>query len=222
MKTLSLTLAMLAACGIFLTARAQDAADATSVQNAVLEGVNFSVEKGATADEQIVTCYFIFKDKPSGYFYNKVRDAKTKEKKIIFEFNDTEMGASPINYDASPPITTFKIDKERFNSNAEVQGLTPEWHDKMIVSFAVSNLPAELSVSDQFNIISFSYKWSTDPAKVPQYAEKENKMKAWPFAVGGAALLAGGIIGIRFITQEKDTNSNPPLPIDDLPWRPKQ
>jgi hypothetical protein len=222
MKTLSFAIALLAAGGIFLTASAQQAADATSVQNAVLEGVNFSVEKGATADEQIVTCYFIFKDKPSAYFYNKVRNAKTKEKKIVFEFNDTEMGASPINYESSPPITTFKIDKERFNSNAEVQGLTPEWHDKMIISFSVSNLPAELSVSDQFNIISFSYKWSTDPAKAPQYTEKESKLKAWPFVIGGAVLGAGGIIVARLVSPLPPPPSNLPLSTDDLPRRPNQ
>jgi len=201
------------------SASAQDETpDATAIQNAVLEGVNFSTEKGATADEQIITCYFIFKDKPTSYYYNKMSDPKTKEKKIIFEFNDTQIGTSPISYEVAQPITTFKIDKDRFNANAEVKGLNPEWHDKMVVTFNVNSLPKLLTVSDQYNIISFSYKWTSDAGKTAQYAESDKKSPVVPIILSTSGGVVAAIsLWLIFGPGKGETPVEEPLRIDDLP-----
>jgi hypothetical protein len=209
-------MAALFLCGAF-AARSQESDATSTVQNAVLEGVNITTESGASADEKIVTCYFIFKDKPSSYFFNKVKDPRTKEKKIIFDFNDTELGSSPISYETQPPINSFKIDKKRIDANAEVKGLNPEWHDIMVVTMNVSNFPKEFSPNDQYNIISFSYKWSTDPNKIALYAESDKKSPVVPItlsSVGGVALAAG----LWFFLKPKETPPAPePLPTNDLP-----
>lgn len=71
----------------------EDTEKKSKVQNAILEGIQISSDSGETAQEKIVTCYFIFRDKPTSYFY----EAKQKEKEIVFEFNDVIVGPSPIS-----------------------------------------------------------------------------------------------------------------------------
>lgn len=199
---------------------AQDADAVSAVQNAILEGVSISAEKGSSADEKNVTCYFIFKDKPSSYFFNKIKDPRTKERKIVFEFNDTKMGQSPISYEVEPPITSFKIDSKHVDANATVKGLTPEWHDILVITLNVSQFPKEFSPSDQYNIISFSYKWSTDPNKVAIYAESEKKPPIGWIAAGGVVAIGAGVAAkVIFGTTPTPTPAQP-LSIDDLPSRP--
>ncbi len=53
---------------------------ANSVLNAVLEGIQLSNEPSKEVNENIVTCYFVFKNKPSSFFY-EVKE-KNKEARV--------------------------------------------------------------------------------------------------------------------------------------------
>jgi hypothetical protein len=201
------------------TATAQaDASRASSVQNAVLEGVQLSSEQGEEADERIVTCYFIFRDKPTSYFY----EAKPKENKIVFEFNDTQLGASPIPSMQEKPIQGFRVEPVKVDVNAEVKGLTPEWHDVVKVSFFLDAIP-EIAVKDEYSVISFSFTWTTNPDKIKNYvqADESKKRKALLFSIGGGVGLAAAAGVIYYFLQPGPEENGPEdLRIDDLPQHP--
>ncbi len=183
------------------------------IQNAVVEGIQISSEPGETEDEKIVTCYFIFRDKPSSYFYEVDR----KEMELIFEFNDTELGTSPIQSQAEPPITGFSLEKQRVNVNEQIKGLNPEWHDVVMVTFDIEAVP-EIQVTDQYNIISFSYKWSTDPEKAEEYAVAEKKSPVLPITLGAAGGGAAAAAAYYFLVlKPSPPEKEEPIGIDDLP-----
>jgi hypothetical protein len=186
------------------------------IQNAVLEGAQLSSEAGATADEKIVTCYFIFRAQPTSYFY----DTKPKEKKIVFEFNDTELGTSPIPSVQESPIQGFRIEEAKVNVNEAVKGLTPEWHDVLRVSFFFENIP-QIAVKDEFSVISFSFKWSSNPAKQHLYVLKQKKSRPLVIAgVGVGLLAAGGVAAYVLWPQDTTAPESKPIPFDDLPEHP--
>ncbi len=198
-----------ATVGIFDAAHAQPA-----VQNAVLEGIQISSEEGEKPDEKLITCYFIFRDKPTSYFYDINRKAKT----LVFEFNDTEMGSSPIPSQSEPPISGFEIEKKRVDKNAEIRGLKPEWHDLIEVTFSLDNIPV-ITVNDQYNIITFTYKWATNPEKIEEYAMEEKKNIFVPVSlatVGGAGAAA---LAYYFLRDDGEEKVQRPIPIDDRPRR---
>jgi len=202
--------------GPYVPSPSDAAADVTGeqapkVQNAVVEGIQLSSEAGEKAGEKVVTCYFIFRDKPSSYFYN----VNQKEKKMVFEFNDTEMGSSPIASVAEAPISGFELQKKRVNVNELIKGLTPEWHDLVQVTFALTDIP-KITVTDQYNIITFSYKWN--PADKAAYTEAPKKHPApIVLAATGGGLVVGGIIAAVLIARPPAVVSDKPLPINDLP-----
>jgi hypothetical protein len=187
------------------------------IQNAILEGVQLSNEAGSTPDEKVVTCYFIFREQPSSYYY----DSKLKDKKIIFEFNDTELGASPIPSLQESPIQGFRMESSKTNVNEAIQGLKPEWHDILRVSFFMDAIP-QISVKDEYSLISFSFKWSSDPAKQEKYAIKGKEQKTLLFASLGVGVAAGAGIAAWMIWGPKDTVPSVKLPLDtaDLPDHP--
>jgi hypothetical protein len=195
------------------SAFAQDQ-DATSViQNAVLEGIQISAEASSTRGEKIVTCYFIFKDKPSSYFY----EIKKKNKKLVFEFNDTQKGTSPIASSNEPPLEGFEIDQKKIDVNKEVKGLNQEWHDLVAVSFDLSKLP-KIDVKDEYNVISFSYKWTTESGKEKDYElPQDNRNKIVVLGTAGATGLIGGGLIWYFLTNKKASEPEGPIPINDLP-----
>jgi hypothetical protein len=184
------------------------------VQNAVIEGIQLSSEPGKEQGENIVTCYFIFRDKPSSYFY----EVKRGTRKLMFEFNDTQKGSSPIPSTSQAPIDGFEIEQRKIDINKEVKGMNPEWHDLVSVSFSLSAIP-QISVTDEYNVISFTYKWSSDPAKATKYMAKEGKTN-WTLAttLGGIGLLLAG--GAGYYYWKHRTIEQPPAgPLDttDLP-----
>ncbi len=187
----------------------------SNVQNAVLEGIQLSTEPGDEEHEKIITGYFIFRDKPSSYFY----EAKPREKKIVFDFNDTEMGASPIPSQKEPPIDGFRIEETKIDFNAEVQGLNPEWHDVVRVSFFMDNIP-EITVKDEYSIISFSFRWTTDPTKVKKYVQERNTGKVFLFSALGLGAVGGGLLAYFLIPDSSEDPPPQPLSISDLPKRP--
>jgi len=196
-------------------APAHPAVEATNpVQNAVIEGIQLSSEPGKEPGENIVTCYFIFRDKPSSYFY----EVKKGTKKLVFEFNDTQKGSSPIPSTKQTPIEGFEVEQRKIDINKEVKGLTPEWHDLVSVSFSLSAIP-QINVTDEYNVISFSYKWSNDPAKAAKYAVKEGKTNG--VVVGSIGTLSAAIIGVGvyYLWIKKPPVVQPPGIIDtsDLP-----
>jgi hypothetical protein len=181
-----------------------------SIQNAVIEGVQISSEPGDRPDEKVISCYFIFRDKPSSYFY----EVKLKEKKIVFEFNDTKSSAAPIPSVAEPPITGFIVDQRKVDINKDIKGLKPEYHSQIRVVFAVTAVP-DIHVNDEYNVISYSYKWTTDSSKLDRYILKP--AAKWPWIVGGTGgLIAGGIAAYIYF-QPPEPLKLEPIPTDDLP-----
>ncbi|MBD3419959.1 MAG: hypothetical protein GF398_07580 [Chitinivibrionales bacterium] len=196
----------------FACIEAQPPAAENAIQNAVLEGIQLSAEKGETEDEKLVTCYFIFRDKPTSYFY----DLKRKENKLIFEFNDTEMGSSPIPSQSEAPISGFEIEKKRVDYNKDIKGLMPEWHDVVIVTFDVEAIPT-ITVNDQYNIITFSYKWTTDQAKVELYAQKEKRNLVLPISLGAVGVAGVATLIVYLVQPEEGPPALGDIPVDDLP-----
>ena len=204
--------------GLFITlgsalGLAQDQ-DATSLfQNAVLEGIQISTEPSNDHGEKLVTCYFIFKDKPSSYFY----EIKKKNRKLVFEFNDTQKGTSPIVPSAEPPLEGFEIEQKKVDVNKEVKGLNQEWHDLLAVTFDLTKIP-RIEVKDEYNVISFSYKWTIDPGKEKDYEIKEeNRSRGIVLGtVGAGSLIAGGFVWY-FLTHKPSSGPEGPLSTDDLP-----
>ncbi len=196
-----------------------DASTSTGIQNAVLEGIQLSSEAGEEAHERVVTCYFIFRDKPTSYFY----EARPKENKLVFEFNDTELGASPIPSMQEKPIQGFRVEPTRVDVNAEVKGLTPEWHDVVQVSFFLDAIP-EITVKDEYSVISFSFTWSTDPDKVKAYVQVDEgkRTRALLFSIGGGvgAAAAAGVVWY-FLQPGKEEQEAQELSITDLPRHPE-
>ncbi|MBN1130277.1 MAG: hypothetical protein JXA71_14895 [Chitinispirillaceae bacterium] len=183
------------------------------VQNAIIEGVQLSAEPGDKEDEKVVSCYFIFRDKPSSYFY----EMKKREKKIIFEFNDTRASAAPVPSTAEPPITGFTVEQRKVDINKDVRGLKPEWHTQIRVIFKLDKIP-DIRVSDEYNIISFSYKWTTDPSKEDQYVVKDptKKIMFW----SGAGLATAGVSTLVWYFLRPGPKGPEEISIDDLPDRP--
>ena len=199
-----------AATSVF--AQAQDATGV--VQNAVLEGIQISSEASNDRGEKIVTCYFIFKDKPSSYFY----EIKKKLKRLIFEFNDTEKGTSPIVSIGEPPLEGFTVEQKKIDVNKEVKGLNQEWHDLIAVTFDLHKIP-RIDVKDEYNVISFSYRWTIDPDKEKDYEiAEDSRNKAVVLGTVGAGGLIGGGILWYFLTHKGSSNQpEGPISITDLP-----
>jgi hypothetical protein len=186
--------------------------DGNAIKTAVIEGVQVSSEPGEKPGEKAVTCYFIFKDKPSSYFY----EVKLKEKKIVFEFNDTRKSDAPINFSAELPMKDFTVEQKQINVNKEIKGLKAEYHNQVKVTFNVTSVP-KIQVSDEFNVISFTYKWSNEPLKQKEYIVVDNGPKIIYWSAAGA-----GTIGLGVLAWVLYERSIPPpqlgiIPSDDLP-----
>ena len=181
------------------------------VPTAVIEGVQISGEPGERPDEKVISCYFIFRDKPSSYFY----EVKVKEKKIIFEFNDTKSSAAPIPSAAEPPIKGFTLDERKVDVNKDIKGLKPEYHNQIKVTFNVSAVP-DIHVNDEYNVISYSYKWTTDSTKLDKYIIKPASKV--PYYLAGSAVVIGGGVAAYILTRPTPPPApTQPLDFSDLP-----
>jgi hypothetical protein len=183
-----------------------------AVKTAIIDGVQVSSEPGEKPEEKVVTCYFIFQDKPSSYFY----EVRLKEKKIVFEFNDTKKSDAPINFTAESPMKDFSVDQKQIDVNKEIKGLKPEYHSQVRVVFNLAAVP-KIQVNDEFNVISFTYKWNSDPVKQKDYIDIDNGPTVVKWSVGGVA--AVGVATAAYIFFKPKTTDPPerPLPTDDLP-----
>lgn len=189
-------------------------AEESGFQNAIIEGVQLTAEPGAVPDEKVVAGYFIFRDKPSSYFY----EVKLKEKKLIFEFNDTKVGSSPVPTASESPIRGFIIEQGKIDVNKAVKGLKPEWHDLIRVVFDLDAVP-EVHVNDEYSIISFSFKWSNDPSKQSKYAVKDQTPKIILWSTAGVGGIALGVLAYFMLNDEQETPLTN-LSSDDLPKHP--
>jgi hypothetical protein len=207
----SRTLRGVFACG--LVAATFAAADDLTTQNAILEGVQISSEPSPDPGEKVVSTYFIFRDKPSSFFY----EVREKEKKLVFEFNDVKMGASPIESMSEEPIKGFKVDQRKVNVNEEIRGLEPEWHSVVTVTFDLDNIPI-ITVNEEYSVISFSYKWSSDPTKLKNYVAGQSNAKWWIIG-GSAGVVVAGAVAVAVVLANGGDEEEEilPIPIDDLP-----
>jgi hypothetical protein len=186
------------------------------IQNAVLEGVQLSSEPGDAPHETYVSGYFIFRDKPTSYFY----ELRRREKQLVFEFNDTEKGVSPIESQSIEPITGFTVEQEKFDINEDVAGLKPEWHDMVRVTFNLKKLPI-VTVKDEYSVITFSYPWTTDPSKIDEFTVKEKNRAPIIFSTAGVGLLGAGVL-TWYLVRPDEVKPDPPLDITDLPSRERE
>jgi hypothetical protein len=187
----------------------------STIQNAILEGIQLSSEPGESSDEKIVTCYFIFRDKPSSYFY----EALPKEKEIVFEFNDVEVGSSPILSAKEPPIQGFRFQSQKIDANKEVVGLNPEWHDILKVHFFFDAIP-EITVKDEYSVISFAFKWTTNPEKVKQYTQRYGVNKPLLISLIGGGIAIPAVVALVLLSKNDGPDEPLPLSIEDLPSHP--
>jgi len=179
--------------------------------NAVIEGLQVSVENGSVQDEITVTCYFIFRDKFSSYFYNIDR----KENKLTFEFVDARTGSSPIAALEQAPIKEIVIEEDQTDANKSVKGLNSEWHDVIRITFELEQLPV-ISVTNEQNIISFSYKWTTNSEMIPKYLYKDKFPLLFWGSVGVLGSIGTGIL-IYFLARKEPPPPDNTLTVDDLP-----
>ncbi len=187
------------------------------IQNAVIEGIQLSSEPGEKENESIVSCYFIFRDKPTSYFY----ESKVKDKLIIFEFNDVQLGSSPVPSAELTPVQKFKIRQEKIDANKDIVGLRPEWHDVVKVTFYLDDVPL-ISVKDEYSVISFSFKWSSNPDDNEGNVAAAGGLRhpGWFWTSIGAGVAAiGGIGAYLYLNQDDDDTTEVfgPIDISDIP-----
>jgi hypothetical protein len=194
------------------TSDADDPDKVSLVQNAIIEGIQISTDKGELPDEKIISAYFIFRDKPSSYFY----EIKLREKKLIFEFNDTKTGASPVPSVFEPPIRSFVIENGKVDINKDVKGLKPEWHDMIRVVFDLEAVP-EIHVNDEYSVISFSFKWSNNPDNLQKYVVKDKTPKVVAWSSIGVGAIGLGALAFFLLKPDDPVPELKPLPYDDLP-----
>jgi hypothetical protein len=188
----------------------------SGAQNAVVEGIQLTSDTTEVADEKIITGYFIFRDKPTSYFY----EIKPREKKLIFEFNDTEMGNSPVPSVAEDPILGFTLEQKKVDINKDVKGLRPEWHDQIRVTFDLKAVP-EIRVVDEYSIITFNFKWTNNPSKIKEYAAKDKSPAVILWSTAGLTGVGLGALGYYlFLREPPEPPGSQPLSIEDLPTRP--
>jgi len=183
-------------------------------QDAVIEGLQVSVSNGTVQDEIFVNCYFIFRDKFSKFFYSVDR----KENKLVFEFVDARTGSSPIAALEQAPIREIVIEEDQIDANKDIKGLAPEWHDVIRITFELDYLPV-VSVSNEQNIISFGYKWTTDSDKIQQYVYKDKFPILFWGSAGVLGAIGSGVLAYFLLKPVPQPPSNV-LPTDDLPNRP--
>jgi hypothetical protein len=186
--------------------------DGTFIKTAAIDGIQISSEPGEKPDEKAITCYFIFQDKPSSYFY----EVKLKEKKIVFEFNDTKKSDSLITIAAELPIKDIKVDQKQINVNEEVKGLKSEYHSQVRIIFNMDAVP-KIQVFDELNIISFTFKWNMDPAKQKEYIVVDNSGKVILWSAAGVASVGLGALVYRILFPPPAPEGPKSLPVDDLP-----
>lgn len=190
----------------------------TPLQDAVIEGIQLTTEKNEKqTDEKTISCYFIFRDKPSSYFY----EVKIREKKIVFEFNDTRVGTSPVPAVSELPIKGFSIEQKRVDVNKDVRGLIPEWHDMIKVTFDMEAVPI-IHVNDEYSLISYNFKWTSDPAKLAKYTLRDNTPKVILWSSTGIGCIGLGTLAYFMLHKEPPPPQLGPIPIGDLPDHPVQ
>ena len=182
-------------------------------QYAVLEGIKVSILAGKTASEKNCTWYFVFKDKPSSYFY----EFDKKNKKLVFEFNDAVAAVDSIHSMQEAPVSGFVVEQKKIDANRQVKGLTPDWHGLVTVTFALDKIPS-VNVKDDNNIVSLNYLWTSDTALVKNYevlTPAKKKYVLWgSVGVGVVGITAGIIAG-----SSKSSKGSNQLSTSDLPER---
>lgn len=189
-----------------------EAEDDNLIKNAVIEGIQLSSEPGEKPDEKVISGYFIFKDKPSSYFY----EVKRKEKKLVFEFNDTKSGATPIASVSESPIKGFVIEDRKVDVNKEVRGLKPEWHNQMRVVFSLEAIP-EIFVNDEYNVITFNFKWTSNPALVENYIVKDYTKRTILISAASVTGVGVGALVGWYLKTHQPPKPIPEIDTDDLP-----
>ncbi|KMQ52655.1 hypothetical protein CHISP_0424 [Chitinispirillum alkaliphilum] len=183
-------------------------------QNAVLEGIRITSEPTRVPDEKRVSCYFIFRDMPSNYFY----DLDTRGRKLVFEFSDSEIGPSSIPTLRELPIRGFETEQIQIDVNADIQGLTPEWHDMVRVTFNLEGLPV-ITVDEEPGVISFSFLWSNNLDKIPLYSMSERNTSLLVWSGAGLGAVGLGLMSYFIWFNDSEVEKEGPLSTSGRPTR---
>jgi hypothetical protein len=188
--------------------------DTVIAQSATLEGIQTTSQTGKMPAENNVSYFFVFKDKPSSYFY----EFDMKNKKLIFEFNDAQLADSVSqNPVQNAPVTGIVVTQKKVDVNSQVKGLTPEWHGLVTITLSLTKIP-HINVKDDKNIISLNYLWTSDTAQEKNYESQnttgKKKYLLWG-AIGGVGVagIAAGIIAGSGKSQSSQLSTS------DLPVR---
>lgn len=169
-----------------------------STPKAVLKGIKLSSEliKG-TKDEFIVTCRFIFQNKPLSYFY--FCKLKRKNKYLIFEFNGATLDTSKIQSSKELNINGFEILDVSADRNKVLKNKPgDEEQADLRVTFFLEEIPF-IKVTDQGNEIGFSYKWTTHPRKINKFISINDDRRYWLYVLGISFWTIIVIAGAYFI-----------------------
>jgi hypothetical protein len=116
-------------------------------------------------------------------------------------------------------MKNFTVEQKQINVNKDIKGLKPEYHSQVRVTFNVTDVP-KIQVSDEFNVISFTYKWTNDPAKQKEYILVNNTPKIIIWSASSVATIGGGALGYYLWYINRPERPLDPLIITDLPTHP--
>ena len=87
------------------------------------------------------------------------------------------------------------------------------------MTFQLDKVP-EIRVVDEYNVISFSYKWSDNPAKTDNYVLKEGSNKTIWISSACVAGVGAGALAYWYFKKPSTTPPLGPIDVGDLPNRP--
>jgi hypothetical protein len=182
---------------------------------AIIEVIQASTEPGLKPEEKIVSWYIIFQSKKASNYSYVVQE---NEKKLVFEFSNTKSKQFPSL--AEPPVQGFSIETIGADTSKSGGG-TAASSSLVRATFALDAIPV-ITVNDEFNIISFSYKWTTNPKKVEEYILKKSPSKIIIWSAAGLTGVGLGIGGY-FILRNRHVDQGPVgLSTIDLPVHPQE
>jgi hypothetical protein len=188
---------------------------APAEEAAIIEVIQASTEPGLKPEEKIVSWYVIFQSKKASNYSYVMQE---NEKKLVFEFSNTK--CKQFSSLAEPPVQGFTI--ETIGSDTSKSGSVSAASSSLVrVTFTLDAVPV-IVVNDEFNIISFSYKWTTNPKKESEYILKKSPNKIIIWSAAGVAGVGLGIGGY-FILRTTHTAPGPEgLSTSDLPVHPQE
>jgi hypothetical protein len=187
-------------------------------EKAQLLGIQLDEKQGATEEEKLTDISFIFIDQPSAYYHHR------KENLLTIEFYDAVLGEEELPAIDQPPFTSCKILQDKVDVNKDIEGLAPDLKDVVRIELTIEEgIEMDLTLTDDFNVISLSTVWTKGGKIVTKKTTKKSRW--WMWVVGGVVGATGGVVGYLMTrpTDEDDGGQDStiwnPLPptLPDIP-----